>query len=111
MKTNIEKTTHSLLLGAAVLGLAIGTSAFTTRVAELEPGEFRFYNKSSTPNNPNHNEYVYRTNASMCSEEGPVCSEVWDIGTISAPADGTLLSSYSSPTHVGNLQPGQYTGN
>ncbi|WP_270087840.1 hypothetical protein [Sphingobacterium sp. SYP-B4668] len=47
----------------------------------------------------------------MCSEEGSVCSGVWDIGTISAPADGTLLSSYSSPTHVGNLQPGQYTGN
>lgn len=110
MKTQIKNLVKSALLGVAVLGLAAATSAFTTNVKKLAPGDFRFYNKSNIPNNPDHSQYVYRASTNMCDDEGTVCSEVWNIGTTSSPSEGELLSNYTSPSYVGDAQPGTYTG-
>lgn len=111
MKLKINNIIKSAVMGIAVLGGAIAMQSFTASVKKLATEEFRFYNKSTIPNNPDHSQYVYRSNSEMCDDEGPVCSEVWDIGTSTTPSEGEPLSNYSSPSYVGDAQPGSYNGN
>jgi len=106
LSLNIKKIALSLL----VVGLAVGFSAFEAESNKLRAGDYVFYNRTQTINNPDLTKYVFRS-APSCNPTGTVCSEVWNIGTQTPPTNGKELSSYAiAPTYVGGVTPGTYNG-
>lgn len=99
-----------VFFGLLVAGVALAGSAFTN-ANHLAAGDYQFYNKSGIIHDTDPTQYVYRT-TKLCSDQGDVCSEVWNIGSSTpTPANGTLLSAYTTKVYVGNLTTGTYTGN
>jgi hypothetical protein len=78
--TLIKKTTKTLVLGVALLGLAVGASSWASARTERDADTVapaRFFNTSGNPASTNPADYVYDDNGE-CSEEGAACSALWD---------------------------------
>ena len=104
---NFKKIAFGFVVGA----IAIGFSAFTNAKKHFAAGDYAFYNTSGVIHDSNPANYVFRSASSSasCLSQGTVCQETWNIGASTpTPADGTLLSTYSTKIYKADVVTGTY---